>query len=125
MLVGYARISTHDQTIDLQKDALQKDGCTQVFTDTISGSIKVDPFVKTRKWPELRWILSEQVLCLGPDEQTGTHILHSRSRSKPRTVSGRREPDVAARNCRIESTSLSLAAPRGDWHSRADTLLHI
>ena len=38
MLVGYARVSTQDQTLDLQKDALDKAGCERVFTDTISGS---------------------------------------------------------------------------------------
>jgi DNA invertase Pin-like site-specific DNA recombinase len=39
MLLGYARVSTHDQTLDLQKDGLQKAGCTRIFTDTVSGSI--------------------------------------------------------------------------------------
>ncbi len=38
MLVGYARVSTQDQTIDLQRDALDKAGCERVFTDTVSGS---------------------------------------------------------------------------------------
>ncbi len=38
MLVGYARVSTHDQTLDLQRDALEKAGCERVFTDTISGA---------------------------------------------------------------------------------------
>src|SRR5216683_4730930 len=38
MLIGYARVSTQDQTINLQKDALEKIGCSKIFTDTISGS---------------------------------------------------------------------------------------
>src|SRR5436305_1464111 len=38
MLVGYARVSTQDQTVRLQKDALEKIGCTKIFTDTASGA---------------------------------------------------------------------------------------
>jgi DNA invertase Pin-like site-specific DNA recombinase len=38
MLIGYARISTQDQTPALQKDALEKLGCNKIFTDTASGA---------------------------------------------------------------------------------------
>ncbi len=35
--IGYARISTDDQTLDLQTDALKKSGCTLIYNEVASG----------------------------------------------------------------------------------------
>ena len=43
MLVGYMRVSTTEQTMALQHDALRAAGCERVYDDTCSGSVTDRP----------------------------------------------------------------------------------
>ena len=43
MIIGYARVSTDDQSLDSQTDALSAAGAEKVFADKISGSRRVRP----------------------------------------------------------------------------------
>ena len=59
-LVGYARVSTEDQEVALQRDALQAAGCRPewIFVDKVSGAAPSAPGwtpAWTRWRPETRW----------------------------------------------------------------------
>jgi len=49
MLIGYARVSTHEQNLDLQKDALRKAGCEEIYEDKVSGIVSTRPGLKKVK----------------------------------------------------------------------------
>ncbi len=42
MLIGYARVSTTDQNLTLQKDALEKAECERISEDELSGTKKIN-----------------------------------------------------------------------------------
>ena len=45
MFIGYARVSTVDQNLALQRDALTEAGCEKIFTEQVSGAVAT--------WPQL------------------------------------------------------------------------
>lgn len=42
-LIGYARVSTKEQRLDLQTDALKKVGCLNIYSEEVSGAAKKRP----------------------------------------------------------------------------------
>lgn len=51
MIIGYARVSTDDQNLDAQTDALTEAGAERIFADKITGS--------ARKRPELDQLIDQ------------------------------------------------------------------
>jgi len=43
ILIGYTRVSTVDQNLALQRDALTEAGCAKIFTKQMSGAVKDRP----------------------------------------------------------------------------------
>ena len=46
MLIGYARVSTVDQNLALQRDALTEAGCAKIFTEQMSGAVTDRPALR-------------------------------------------------------------------------------
>jgi DNA invertase Pin-like site-specific DNA recombinase len=80
MLIGYARVSTEDQTLNLQLDALQSAGCQQIFRDIASGAKAERPGL-TRALDHVRqgdvlvvWRLDRLSRSLGSLIELMTHL---------------------------------------------------
>lgn len=58
--IGYARVSTVEQNLDLQLRALQAAGCTRIFTDRISGGAVIKPGLEDA----LRYLRAGDTLCI-------------------------------------------------------------
>ena len=90
MLVGYARVSTLDQNLDLQRDALSKAGCQRLFEEKRSGKAGT-------KRPEfeaaLAFLRSEDVLVVWKLDRLGRSLVEMM-----RTIDGLRRQDVHFRS---------------------------
>lgn len=85
-LLGYARVSTAEQTVEAQSDALRAAGCSRIWIDTASGA--------TTSRPELDDLLTH----LRPGDTLVVWRLDRLGRSLPhllQTVESFREQDVA------------------------------
>lgn len=72
MLVGYCRVSTDDQVLDLQKDALVQAGCEKIFEDTCSGAKSDRPGLSTA----LEYVRAGDVLVVWRLDRLGRSLKH-------------------------------------------------
>lgn len=131
MKIGYARVSTDDQKMDLQRDALTAAGCEKVFTDTASGAKAerpglADALAFARKGDSLVvWRLDrlgrslpELVKIVGELEAAGVGFESTTERIETSTATGRLVFHLFAalaefeRRLIVERTMAGLAAAR-------------
>ncbi len=72
MRIGYARVSTTEQNLDLQRDALRRAGCEKIIEDTVSGG-KVQRLGLERVHDALR---SGDVLTVWRLDRLGRSLKH-------------------------------------------------
>ncbi len=72
MKIGYARVSTAEQSLDLQIDALKKAGCDEIMTDVISGSKEERPGLRD----VFRFLREGDTLIVWKLDRLGRSIRH-------------------------------------------------
>ena len=72
MIIGYARVSTTEQNLDLQRDALKRAGGEKIIEDTVSGG-KVQRLGLERVHDALR---SGDVLAVWRPDRLGRSLKH-------------------------------------------------
>jgi len=72
MKIGYARVSTYEQNLDLQKDALRQAGCEKIFVDHASGARTERPGLDQA----LEYIREGDVFCVWRLDRLGRSLKH-------------------------------------------------
>jgi DNA invertase Pin-like site-specific DNA recombinase len=72
MKIGYARVSTRDQNLDLQVDALKRAGCERIYQDVASGSKTARPALDEL----LEQIRADDVLVIWKLDRMGRSLTH-------------------------------------------------
>ena len=105
MKIGYARVSTADQNLDLQLAALKEAGCGRIFQEKISGA-KIDR-------PELQRLLDQ----LRPDDVVVVWKLDRLARSTQNLL------ELAEQIKSAEASFCSLSEPWADTSSPSGRMI--
>ena len=122
MLIGYARVSTTEQNLDLQLDALRKAGCTDanIFIDKITGTKQERPGLN-EALSHLRsgdtfvvWRLDRLARSLSPllRQLTISPLSGSPSAASRRTLTPPPQPDSSSSTSSGHWRSLSATSSR-------------
>jgi DNA invertase Pin-like site-specific DNA recombinase len=131
MLVGYARVSTDEQNLELQIHALEKSGCAKIYEDKMSGTRSERPGLKTAlevlregdtlvvwKLDRLGRTLKSLIDLVGQLEKQGIHFKSLTDQIDTSTPAGRFFFHVMAslaqmeRELLVERTKAGLAAAK-------------
>lgn len=131
MLIGYGRVSSEDQNLELQTDALEKAGCVKIFSDKVSGMGKKRPGLENAlshlrtgdtfviwKLDRLGRNLRELISMVGKFDSEGIHFQSITDGINTTTPAGRFFFHVMAslaemeRELLIERTKAGLAAAK-------------
>ena len=112
MIYGYARVSTADQNLDRQKDALHKYGIDELFCEKMSGAKKqrpeLDRLLKTVESGDT--IVIESLSRLGRSVKNLSELMESFNQNGIRLVSLKETIDTTSSTGRLLFTILSSIA---------------